>query len=126
MDKLIDFMQKIVVVALRVYFRIQDFISRYSGQPSLTAHRICVATCPVIHSYGLASEGSALYGTADSAPSELEVVWVVSKNDANTILRDLTNQLSSKFIPRDVSTQAFEDGFTNFVTTKAGRALFAP
>lgn len=54
----------------------------------------------------------------------LRAVWVVSKNDANTILRDLTNQLSSKFMPRDVSTHAFEDGFTNFVTTKAGGALF--
>jgi hypothetical protein len=54
----------------------------------------------------------------------LRAIWVVSKDDANTILRDLTGQLSSKFMPHDVSTQAFEHGFTSFVTAKAGRALF--
>jgi hypothetical protein len=54
----------------------------------------------------------------------LRAIWVVSKNDANTILRDLTDQLSSKFAPRNVSTAAFEEGFTNFVTAKAGGALF--
>jgi hypothetical protein len=53
----------------------------------------------------------------------LRAIWVVSKDDANTILRDLTDLLSSKFTPHAVSTQAFEHGFTSFVTTKAGRAL---
>jgi SIR2-like domain len=53
----------------------------------------------------------------------LRALWVVSKNDANTILRDLVGQLPSKFAP-DISTQAFENGFTSFVTGKMGRALF--
>jgi hypothetical protein len=53
----------------------------------------------------------------------LRAIWVVSKGDAVTILRDLTSQLASKF-ESDISTQAFDNGFTSFVTGKTGRALF--
>jgi len=54
----------------------------------------------------------------------MRALWVVSKDDARAILQDLQNQLSSKLVGTDISLQVFESGFTNFVTSRAGRALF--
>jgi len=53
----------------------------------------------------------------------LKALCVVSVDDADNILRNLTSELADKMSP-ELSSQAYKYGFSNFVTQRAGMALF--